>query len=105
MKRFDVVRNGDLASQRQMPYLLVVQSDLLADFPTRVVVPLIRQKGAGSAPVSLLNPQFDIEGETLVMFTQQIAGLPKRYLGKFICNLGAQRDTIVRALDFLFDGI
>lgn len=105
MNRFDVVRNGDLASQRQMPYLLVVQSDLLADFPTRVVVPFIRQKGAGSTPVSLLNPRFDIDGEVLVMFTQQIAGLPKRYLGKFVCNLEAQRNTIVRALDFLFDGI
>lgn len=105
MNRFDVVRNSDTASQRQMPYLLIVQSDLLADFPTRVVVPLIRQKGAGSAPASLLNPRFDIENETLVMFTQQIAGLPKRYLGKLVCNLEAQRNTIVRALDFLFDGI
>ncbi|MBS0567127.1 MAG: CcdB family protein [Proteobacteria bacterium] len=105
MNRFDVVRNGDSASQRRVPYLLIVQSELLADFPTHVVVPLIRQKGVGSTPASLLNPRFDIENETLVMFTQQLAGLPKRYLGKLVCNLEAQQNTIVRALDFLFDGI
>lgn len=105
MKRFDVHRNADPASARQVPYLLVLQSDLLEDFPTRVVAPLIRPKGAGGTPASLLNPILAVEEQRVVMFTQQIAGVPKRYLGKFICNVESERDNIVRALDFLFDGI
>lgn len=105
MRRFDVYRNADPASARQVPYLLVLQSDLLEDFPTRVVAPLIRPKGAGSTPARLLNPVLAVEEQRVVMFTQQIAGVPKRYLGKFICNMESERDNIVRALDFLFDGI
>lgn len=105
MKRFEVYRNGDPASVRQLPCLLILQSELLADFPTRVVAPLIRIKDLGGMPIALLNPCFDIEGQRLAMYTQQIAGVPKRYLGKFVCNLDAERDTILRALDFLFSGI
>lgn len=105
MKRFEVYRNGDPASVRQLPYLLVLQSELLDDFPTRVVAPLIRPKDLGGKPVDLLNPCFDIDGQRLAMYTQQIAGVPKRYLGKFARDLTDERDAIMRAVDFLFSGI
>jgi toxin CcdB len=105
MERFEVYRNSDPASARQLPYFLILQSELLDDFPTRVVAPLIRPKDLGGTPIALLNPCFEIDGQRLAMYTQQIAGIPKRYIGKFVCGLGAERDAVLRALDFLFSGI
>lgn len=105
MKRFDVYHNGDTGTQRRLPYLLVLQSELLDEFPTRVVAPLVRVKDLGGSPLTLLNPSFEIEGRNMVMFTQQLAGVSKRYLTRFVCSVDPERDTILRALDFLFSGI
>ena len=38
------------------------------------------------------------------MVTEQIAGVPKRALGKKVLSLGVQRDQIMDAIDFLFRG-
>lgn len=55
-------------------------------------------------PARYLNPQFEIEGEQLVMVTEQIAAIPKRALGKKVLSLEIQRDQIMDAIDFLFRG-
>jgi len=40
----------------------------------------------------------------MVMVTEQIAGVPKRVLGKKEASLQIQRDQIMDAIDFLFRG-
>ena len=68
---------------------------------TRVVAPLARLSERGQ-PAKYLNPQFEIEGVQVVMVTEQIAGIPKRAVGKKILSLAGQRDQIMDAIDFLF---
>lgn len=103
--RFDVFRNPNPAAVKHIPFLLVLQSELLHELPTRVVAPLARANAIKGPPVTMLNPEFEIGGVRLVMLTQQIAAVPLDVLRKHETNIESQRDTILRALDFLFSGI
>lgn len=105
IRRFDVLRNPSSASNKTFPYFLVVQSEFLQDLPTRVVVPLTRARTIKGPPATLLNPEFEIEGVRVVMLTQQIANVPLTALRSPVASLESHRDAIVRALDFLFEGI
>ena len=103
MPRFDVCRNPNPDTQAAIPYLLEVQSDLLESIATCVVVPLVRTS-ARKKPAVYLNPCLDIEGTRAIMLTEQIAGIPRRALGKRIASLSAKRQEIMTAIDFLFSG-
>jgi toxin CcdB len=88
-----------------VPFLLNVQSPLLDDLATRIVVPLRKSGtfGIASAP-PLLMPLLDIEGIACVLDTPQMAAVPSRALGLAVANLEAEHGVIVAALDFLFQG-
>jgi len=103
MPQFDVHRNPDSGSRRTIPYVLVVQSDLLSDLATCVVVPLVAEAHFGK-PATRLNPIFVIDNARVVMSTAEIAGMPRRALGRLAGSLAPQRDAIVAAIDFLVLG-
>jgi toxin CcdB len=105
MARFDVFRNEFPSSSRRFPYFLAVQSDLLQDLATCVIAPLGRPAVVGGKLVDTLAPQLEVGGESYVMYTPELAAVPASILRKRVANLEAQRDTILRALDFLFSGI
>ena len=81
MARFDVYPNpGRHASAT--PYLLEVQSDLLDELDSRVVIPL--RDAAQFPPVRLperLMPTFEIEGKPFVLETPKLAAVPLRVRG------------------------
>jgi toxin CcdB len=104
-QRFDVFRNPSATSAKFIPFLLVVQSDLLDELPTRVAVPLARANAIKGPSATMLNPEFDVEGIRVVMLTQQIAAVPVEVLRKRETNIETQRQIVLRALDFLFSGI
>ena len=104
MARFDVHRNPG-ASATTIPFLLNVQSPLLDDLATRIVVPLRKSGTLGVAPTpSLLMPQFVVEGIACVLDTPQMAAVPSRVLGAAVANLESEHGAVVAALDFLFQG-
>jgi len=105
VRRFDVFRNPSQTSSKAIPYLLVVQSDLLEGMDTCVVLPLARAQAARKAASERLNPLLRIEDGDLVQLTQLVAAVPMASLRKPVTNLEAHRDTILRAIDFLFSGI
>jgi toxin CcdB len=105
MKRFDVFRNANPRSAKTVPYLVLVQSELLDDLPTRVVVPLVRAQALEGKPASRLNPSFEIEGEDLFLLTQQLGAVSAKSLSVRVSSLEGSRDAVVQALDFLFSGI
>jgi toxin CcdB len=80
-----------------------VQSDLLDDFGTRVVVPLIELAHAPKAP-RRLNPVFPVDGRPMILATHLLAALPRAELGPPLGSLGSERDAIRAALDMLFLG-
>jgi toxin CcdB len=87
------------------PLLLDVQSDLIADLGTRVVVPLVVAEKRRIKPVEILMPEFKVDGKRYVMLTPQLAGISAADLGAKVCSLEDHRDTIVKALDLLITGI
>lgn len=104
MAQFDVYENPNPGSQQSIPYLLDVQTDLLDNLATRVVVPLV-SSASMTKPGRHLNPSFKI-GETMfLMSTAEIAGVSIKALGKKICSIKEYRNEIVAALDFLITGI
>lgn len=104
MKQFDVFRNPNAGSARTVPWLLLIQSDLLDEFPTRMVAPLVRPTALG-VPATRLNPTFQIDGEPAVMLTQQLGAVPKRALKQKVASLERQRQNIIAAIDFLLGGV
>ena len=104
MAQFDVYRNANPASSRVIPYLLEVQSDLLDVLATRVVAPLVLATEMGKT-ARTLNPQFEIEGASVVMSASEIAGVPRRVLGEKVASLQHCSEEIIAALDLLFTGI
>jgi len=103
MAQFDVYRSPNSRSRRIIPFVLVVQSDLLSDLATCAVVPLVDAAQFGK-PATRLNPVFTIEKTSVVMSTAEITGIPRRALGSLADSLASQRDAIVAALDFLIFG-
>lgn len=104
-RRFDVFHNPSTASAKHIPFVLVVQSALLDDLPSRVVAPLARASAIKGPRAETLNPDFTIASIRVVMLTQQLAAVPVALLRKQVANLESQRDAIIHALDFLFSGI
>lgn len=104
MAQFDVYKNPNPKTRRQVPYLLDVQSDLLDPIATRVVVPLIRTSKSNQA-ITRLNPVFDIDNTRVMLSTAELAGVAQNALGKHVTSLKEQRTDIINALDVLFTGI
>lgn len=105
MPQFAVYRNTNPATRAAVPLLLNVQSDLLAELGTRVVVPLYTATAMQGKTLRTLTPLCEIEGEAYLMMTPQMAGIARKQLGAVVADLSAQRDEIIAALDLLITGI
>lgn len=105
MAQFSVHRNRNAATRAAVPYLLDIQSDLISDLGTRVVVPMCLTSTMRGKLVKTLMPIFGIEGKQYAMLTPQLAGISKQHLGAKVTNLADKRVEIVAALDLLITGI
>jgi hypothetical protein len=100
MRQFDVVANPFPQSRKRQPYLIVLQSDLLAhDLKTVVVAPL--EPAASGTFADKLNPEIVVEGTP----HRFIHGLLSRYRttpemqhgrrrGGLTCSLRKQRAVV-----------
>jgi toxin CcdB len=105
MAQFSIHRNRNPRTKATFPLLLDVQSDLLEELKTRVVIPLSRVSALTRHPVDQLMPVLNLEGEAYVLVTPQLAGMAHGELGPAIGSLTGERNTILAALDFLLTGI
>ncbi len=105
MPQFAVYRNPNPDSIADFPLLLDVQSDLIAELGSRVVVPLCPAAAMAGKLLRTLTPVFQVEGEQYAMLTPQLAGIPERRLGARVTDLAQHRDEILAALDLLITGI
>ncbi|WP_457581038.1 CcdB family protein [Ensifer canadensis] len=97
MARYDVYANpgGGL--------VLDVQTDMLDELKTRVVVPLLPMEAAPK-PAKRLNPVFEVSGVRYTLVTQFLAAIPLSALADPVANLSERHDEIVAALDMVFHG-
>jgi len=84
-------------------YLLDVQTDLLSDLNTRVVVPLLPTSIAPK-PATRLNPIFEVDDAPVVIVTQFMAAVPTGMLFASIGKLDAEFEKVTAAIDMLMHG-
>jgi toxin CcdB len=104
LPQFTVYRNKNARSKGAFPLLVDVQSDLLEDLQTRVVIPLSKVAALTKRPVSQLTPMIEFEDASYVLVTPQLAGIARSELGSATGSLATSRDTILAAMDFLLLG-
>lgn len=105
MAHLKVYENTNSATNKKYPYLLDIQTNLLDDLRTTVVIPLGVISSTGGAAMTKLCPIVEIKSKKFVVLTQQLAGVDRKVLGKEIADLSASRAEVIAALDFLISGI
>jgi toxin CcdB len=105
MPQFSVYKNKNPTSRSAYPYLVDIQSDLLRDLNTRVVVPLVKMTALGKKPIQHLTPIVEVDGQKYLMLMPQLAGISVKDLGARVGSVAKQRNDIVGAIDFLVTGI
>lgn len=100
MAQFDVYTNTNEKTNREIPYLLDIQNDILKNLNTRVVVPLVLNQ----QEITHLTPTFLINDIEVLMLTSQLAGVSTGVLGEKVVNLEEKRSEILGALDFMISG-
>jgi toxin CcdB len=104
MSQFTVYRNRSARTKALFPFLVDVQSDLLEELQTRVVIPLSKAAALTKKPVSHLTPILKFEGEAYVLMTPELAAIARSDLGAATGTLAERRDAILGAMDFLLSG-
>jgi toxin CcdB len=105
MPQFSVHKNKNPKTRSTYPYLVDVQSDLLIDLGTRVVVPLVKRTASNNKPIKTLMPVIRVEGQAFIMMVPQLAGIATTDLGVQVASVPQHRGEVVAALDFLITGI
>ncbi len=104
MKQFDLYKNTDKGSKKTYPYFVDVQTNLLDNLNSRVVIPLVPSSDAKEYPANLC-PLVTINNKKYCLFTHHIAAVSSSFLKKKEGSLLLNRDHIITALDFLLTGI
>lgn len=105
MPQFSVYKNKNPSTRSAYPYLVDIQSDLLSELKTRVVVPLVKLTALGKKPIQHLTPIIEVESQKYLMLMPQLAGISAKDLGSEVGSVSKHRNTIVAAVDFLVTGI
>ena len=80
-----------------------VQSDLIVSTRTRAVIPLLDPSSAPERAATL-HPTVLVGDVPFVLATHLIGAVPEPILKSPVASLQSQRDKVVRAMDWLFQG-
>lgn len=104
MAQFTVYRNENSASSGEFPLLVDVQTDLLEELGTGVVIPLGEAVELTGFPTQYLTPVISFEGRRYALLTPQLAGISRDELGPPAGSLADQERVISTAIEFLLRG-
>ncbi len=105
MSQFSVYKNKNSRTKKTFPYLLDIQSDLLDQLRTTVVIPLGKYSTVKDQVITKLCPIVEIDGNKYAALTQQIAGIEKSLLGTNVTNISDYRSEFIDAIDLIISGI
>jgi len=105
MEQFTLYRNENKNSKKAYPYFVDVQSDLLEELNSRIVIPLSSQKILNNINAKKLCPIIRIDDDSFVLLTHQMTSVPRTTLKKKVSTLEQYRYDILRAIDLLLTGI
>jgi toxin CcdB len=105
MAQFDVYLNPGKTSKVHYPYLVDIQSSLLNELATRIVIPLGKRSAFGGEAMQGLTPEISFADQELLLLTLQISSVSEKHLKNPVGSLSHFRDQIVGALDMAITGI
>jgi toxin CcdB len=103
--QYDVYPNPTAAQRGAFPYYVVVQSDQLAHYSTRLVMPLARPSTVPGNPPRRLGLTVDVAGERLLLAAHLLSALPQAVLREPVSSLRADAHRIVDAMDAVVSGV
>lgn len=104
LAQYDVFPNPSRSVADGIPYVVVIQSDLLDALATRLTVPLAELSFAGKVP-TVLCPVISVKGQRLHALAHYAAPLPAKLLRRPVDNVAAQGSALVAAMDAVLSGI
>ena len=104
MAQYDVFPNPSRSAADSIPYVVVIQSDLLDALATRLTVPLAELNFAGKVPTALC-PVITVNGQRLHALAHYAAPLPAKLLRRPVDNVATQGSALVAAIDAVLSGI
>lgn len=102
--QFDVFDNPSPRMRHVYPYVVEVQSDVLASLATRMVVPLAVSTLATSAMPRRLCPTITVNEKSFMFVPFEAAPLDKRLLSTRTTNVRHRAHDIIAAMDALLSG-
>jgi toxin CcdB len=102
MRQYDVYRNPTPRTRKVLPFLLVLQADVVSETDSVIVAPLT---AAIFSEGSRLYPEFDVAGKKHTLLTPDLASLPRQALTRHVGNLSNEWSRITAANDMHFTGI
>ena len=104
MAQYDVFTNPSRSAAEGIPYVVVIQSDLLDALPTRVATPLAELDTDNPVP-NILCPVIVINGTRLHALAHYAALLPAKALRRPVGNVAAQASALVSAMNAVLSGV
>ena len=105
MSQYHVYENSNEKSKKLYPFFIDIQSTIVSDLESRIVIPLIPKEKIGKGIIENLNPMIVIKKKEYILVTQQMAAIPIAQIGSSICDCLSERNEILSAVDFLITGI
>jgi toxin CcdB len=102
MRQFDLFTNPSPRSRAVAPFVVLLQSHLLAAMPTAVVAPLLLDDGRSAYTETSVIVLF--EGVQYVASIAELAAIDARRLQQPVGSLRDHEDALRRALDRVFTG-
>lgn len=102
IRQFDVCRLQDKRSGSPGRLVLILQHDVLDQFDTRIVAPLVPVDDSFTMRHAVV--MVEIAGAQYAVAMQLMSSVPVRELGPRILNLDGQQAVFKRAIDLLFLG-
>ena len=103
--QYDVFENPNVAQRIGFPFLVVLQSDQLDHYATRLVMPLARLAKKPSRLPRRLAQVIEIAGEQLYPAAHLTAALPLGLLRRPVESLRERPEAIRDALDAVLSGV
>ena len=104
MAQFDVYANPSESAAHGIPYVVVVQSNLLDALATRMTIPLATVEFAKKSPEKLC-PVVTVNGQRMHALAHYTAPLPTRKLRQVVGNLAPHASTLIAAMDAVISGV
>lgn len=102
--QFDIFENPSPRMRHVYPYVVEVQSDVLASLATRMVVPLAVSILATSDMPRRLCPTITVNEKSFMLVPFEAAPLDKRLLTTLIANVRNRSHDIIAAMDAVLSG-